>query len=79
MSLPRAVPIAGLAPERLYSTKELAQITGFTESAFEAWRLRGTGGPPFRKLGVRAVRYLGQDVIDWVTEGRRQSTSDSPA
>ena len=46
MSLPRTAPIAGLASERLYSTKELAQITGFSESAFEAWRLRGAGGPP---------------------------------
>ena len=76
---PQAAPVAGLVPERLYSTKELAQITGFSESAFEAWRLRGSGGPPYRKLGVRAVRYLGQDVIDWVTGGRRQSTSESPA
>ena len=60
----------GIDPNKLYSTQELATLTGMTESYFEAARSRG-GGPSFTRLG-RRVKYPGTAVIDWLLRGRCQ-------
>lgn len=62
--------LLGIDPDKLYSTSEMADITGMSAAAYEAWRLRADpAGPPFVRLG-RAVRYVGSDVIAWLSNNR---------
>jgi excisionase family DNA binding protein len=77
MSLLNVGQAAVRLPERtpiLLNTKEAADALGLSERTLERWRVTG-GGPRYVKVG-RAVRYLLADLIEWVEERRRQSTSD---
>jgi predicted DNA-binding transcriptional regulator AlpA len=60
-------------PFRMLKQREVAEMLAMTESWVEQMRLRG-GGPAFHKIG-RSVRYLVDDVLSWVGEQRRCSTS----
>lgn len=62
-------------PGRLYTTQQVAAVTGLSTKAFEAWRLKGFGGPPYIKLG-KAVRYRGADLLAWIVANRRSSTTE---
>ncbi len=56
-------------------TKEAAEFLNLSSSFLEKARVYG-GGPPFVRLGSRAVAYRLSDLTDWL-EGRvRQSTSE---
>ena len=57
----------------LITTKEAARYLGITPRYLEARRLRG-GGPPFVKLGSKAVRYRISDVTKWVEASTRAAT-----
>jgi succinyl-CoA synthetase alpha subunit len=65
----------GFEPGKLYTTGQVADVTGLSTKAFEAWRLKGAGGPAFIKLGGR-VRYQGEDLLAWIAANRRSSTSE---
>ncbi|HYG87967.1 MAG TPA: helix-turn-helix domain-containing protein [Azospirillum sp.] len=65
----------GFEPGKLYTTGQAAAVTGLSTKAFEAWRLKGVGGPPYIKLG-KAVRYQGEDLLAWIAANRRHSTSE---
>ena len=62
--------MAGINPERLYTTREIADLTNFTPEFYEAMRYRGEG-PHYLTVNRRAVRYLGSAVIDWLSAGVR--------
>ena len=52
--------------EPLIDTKEVAKLTGMSESWFEHQRWLGdTQGPRYLKIG-RSVRYKRSDVQDWL-------------
>lgn len=53
-----------------------AEFLGVSRRTMQGWRWRG-GGPPFVRVGSRAVRYDPAQVRDWVDAQRRRSTSDS--
>lgn len=63
-------------PDALLYQAEVAYLTAQSERTLEAYRLKGGGGPPFVVIGKRGVRYRRADVLQWVTERRRRSTSD---
>ena len=55
-------------------TAEAGRIIGFTPRTLDTWRSRG-GGPPFLKLGRRAVRYQRRTLFEWL-ERQRRDTAD---
>ena len=58
---------------RLLSTAEAGAVLGVSPRTLEDWRLRG-GGPLFRKLGRRIVRYLASDLSAFVEAAARANT-----
>lgn len=62
--LPRGrVPVT---PEYL-TASQVAQMTGFSTKALEAYRAKRIG-PPFLKVG-QSIRYRADDVRAWVEAG----------
>jgi predicted DNA-binding transcriptional regulator AlpA len=55
--------------EDLLSTEDLVRWTGYSKQAFEGWRSRRNGGPPFIKF-AQAVRYRRADVRAWIDANR---------
>jgi len=56
------------------NTREAAGYLGISPRTLEKWRVVG-GGPPFRVVGARAVRYARLD-LDAFAGDVRTSTSD---
>ena len=72
----RAAPPPLHALDELISTRTLSQRTGVSEWTWKMRRVNGDG-PPYRKLGPRAVRYVWGEFLDWANEGKRISTSST--
>ena len=60
---------------RLVRTAEAAAIAGMSKSYLEKTRLKGNG-PPYTRIGKRAVRYRVDALIDWLDSQTRRSTSE---
>lgn len=67
-----------LAPEAYYLPYEVAAYLRVSPATLEYWRRVG-GGPDFVRLKNRHIRYLGQDVRQWLRAHRRRTTSETPA
>lgn len=63
---------------RYLRTGEAAQYCGLSPRTLEKFRLTGDGPPFIRPLGRRFVVYDLTDLDDWMSSGRRRSTSDAP-
>jgi hypothetical protein len=61
-------------PDALLFSPETAYLAATSIRTLEAWRARG-GGPPYVQIG-RSIRYRRGDVLEWLAERRRTSTSD---
>ena len=61
---------------RIFRTAEAAEYLGIASSTLEKRRLIGEG-PPFIRIGTRAVGYCVDDLDAYIASGRRVSTSDS--
>ena len=79
----QAAPVLGAAIPNFETTvtvphllteSEMAALVSKSVKWAQAARLNG-GGPRFCKLG-RAVRYRAVDVVEWINENVRTSTSD---
>lgn len=60
-------------------TKEAARYLHASHRTLERWRVEGTGGPPFTKVGpgLRArVLYRRSDLDGWLARFRYRSTSE---
>ena len=57
------------------TTEEASRIVGFPASTLHTWRSRGEG-PPFLKLGGRAVRYQRRTLFAWLAARQRRNTAD---
>jgi predicted DNA-binding transcriptional regulator AlpA len=55
--------------------KEAAEILGFSTRTLQKWRSDG-GGPKFVHVSKRAIRYRQEDLLRWIEERVRTSTSD---
>ena len=58
-------------------TPAAALYLGIAESTLNKTRLTGDG-PPFVKVGPRAVAYRKADLDEWLSARVRRSTSDAP-
>ena len=58
-------------------TPAAARYLGIAESTLNKMRLTGYG-PPFVKVGPRAVAYRKPDLDTWLSARVRRSTSDKP-
>ena len=56
--------------DSLLTTVQAAEWLGTSRRTLEDWRLRG-GGPVFRKLGRRLVRYAPADLEAFASKGLR--------
>lgn len=63
-----------LDPEALLYPVEAAYIIAVSPRTLETLRVRG-GGPPFMRVGNRAVRYQRRDLLAWCASRQRVSTS----
>ena len=61
--------------QQLLRQKEVAKILNLSPRTLEAWRHRG-GGPRYLLLTPRCVRYKKSDLIQFLEERVRTSTSD---
>ena len=59
----------------LLTTKNAATYCAVSPRTLEKWRLVG-GGPRYRKIGRRTVRYSLEDLSEFVESDVRKSTSD---
>lgn len=64
--------------EPLLTTAQAAAYLGLSPRTLEEWRLRG-GGPVFRKLGRRTVRYAHSDLADFIQVSARVNTGGATA
>lgn len=61
--------------EKLLTTKQVAELTGMSESWFEHQRwLGGDEGPRYVKIG-RSVRYRSADVQEWLDRARNRASA----
>jgi predicted DNA-binding transcriptional regulator AlpA len=62
---------------QLYGTADVARLLQVSVKTIESWRSNGKVALPYiRPTGSRSVRYLGADIIRFINESRRMSTSD---
>jgi predicted DNA-binding transcriptional regulator AlpA len=59
-------------------TPEAARYVALSESSLTKMRLSGGDGPPFVKVGPRAVAYRKADLDAWLETRVRRSTSEAP-
>lgn len=62
--------------DALLSEQQAADFLGFKVKTLQKWRITGEG-PPFVKHSRRSVRYRRRDLITWIEERLRRSTSDT--
>ncbi len=53
----------------VYTDAELAPLVGVKRITLQQWRARKQG-PPYVKVGPRAVRYRWSEVAAWLDAGR---------
>ena len=68
----------GAVAAPLLTTSQAAERLGLSPRTLEEWRLRG-GGPVFRKLGRRTVRYAETDLTDFIEVSGRVNTGGASA
>jgi predicted DNA-binding transcriptional regulator AlpA len=59
----------------LYTENQVSQLLGYTPRALQKWRITGDG-PKFVKVSQRSIRYRKIDILQWIEERIRTSTSD---
>jgi len=62
--------------EPLLTTEQAAELCSVAPRTLVVWRSEGRDGPPFVRVGRRAVRYRPRDIAAWLEAGVRTSTSD---
>ena len=62
-----------MATKRVLRTLEAAEYVGLAASTLEKMRVTG-GGPPFLRLGGRAIGYDVHDLDAWLDKQRSETT-----
>ena len=63
-------------PLALLTEADAAELLKFTRRFLQARRVRGDG-PPFIRISSRAIRYRREDLLAWLEQRVRTSTSDT--
>lgn len=73
---PHGAPEPSLAPtlNGALTTIEAAAVLGVSPGTLENWRVQHSSGPPFVKIGSRAVRYLRADLDAFLRDATRRNT-----
>ena len=58
----------------LINEKEVADMLCVTQRSLQRWRANGSG-PKYVKM-ARHIRYLREDIYEWLVSCRRTSTAD---
>jgi hypothetical protein len=66
------------AKRRPLDAKEASQLLGVSVDTLEGYRYRGVGPRYFSPNGSRRVWYAERDLLAWLAEGMRHSTSGEP-
>jgi hypothetical protein len=69
----RAIPAD---PQAMLYPAEAAALLALSPRTLESLRVRG-GGPPFVRIGTRAVRYRRGATLDWAMSRERANTTVS--
>lgn len=67
----RSIPVD---PDAMLYPVEAAYLAALSPRTLETLRIRG-GGPPFCRIGARAVRYRRSALLDWCQGRQHTSTS----
>lgn len=65
-----------LHDDAIVKTEEAEAISGMSRSWLEKARLSGNG-PPFLRVGPKAVRYRVGDIRSWLASRRRSNTAQN--
>lgn len=52
--------------DRLVTREEAAKVLGLRPNTLGVWACRKRGGPPFVRVGLRAVRYRMRDLREYL-------------
>jgi predicted DNA-binding transcriptional regulator AlpA len=52
--------------ERLLNPREVAELLGISVWTLAYWRRKGTGGPPWVRLGPRTIRYDREALVGFL-------------
>lgn len=67
----RRIPVD---PDAMLYPVEAAYLAALSPRTLETLRIRG-GGPPFCRIGSRAIRYRRSVLLAWCTSRQRENTS----
>lgn len=67
--------VIDLDPDELYVERQAAQLLKVSEKTLQYWRLIGSG-PKFVRISKRCVRYRRRDLIAWIEQHLKASTSE---
>lgn len=67
--------VMDLDPDELYVERQAAQFLKVSEKTLQYWRFTGNG-PKFVRISKRCVRYRRRDLIDWIKQHLKASTSE---
>lgn len=73
---PKKKGFADLDPELHIDEKRAAEYLGISPKTLQGYRVKG-GGPEYRKIGERSVRYKVADLIKWAESKKRRNTSEA--
>lgn len=59
----------------LFDQDVIATVLDCSPASLERSRWSGIGGPPFRKIGTRSVRYEKKAVVDWLNQAPLQHST----
>ncbi len=62
---------------RRLTTAEAAEVVGVKPNTLEIKRTYGTGPKFVKPPGCKFVSYNERDLLSWMAQGRRKSTSES--
>jgi predicted DNA-binding transcriptional regulator AlpA len=65
-------------PDRWVDERELAPILGLSCNTLKNWRARGQG-PPFSRLGPKAIRYRLREAMAWAESQGRTAPANTSA
>ncbi len=68
-SNPSPQTAAPLNPDDLLTEREAAAVLNVRLQTVRNWRWRGHGGPRYRKIGSRMVRYYRADLTAFIEAG----------
>lgn len=64
-----------VAPDVCFDEARAAALISVNRRTLAQWRFRGVG-PKFVKISSRCVRYRRSDLLEWVEQRLRTSTSE---